>query len=148
MPGAKRLEELIIWTLACELRDGICAALSQGESALDRDFRWQIESSCRSVASNIAEGYGHFRPRPFANYLRIARASAMETRSHITEGRTKYFSPVQADRFFRLAIRIIAGTSSLIRYLDSCDPNLDLRPHSPRKGGPTSESQPPEPPNP
>jgi four helix bundle protein len=128
MESAKQLENLVIWRLACELRDGIAKALASGSGARDLDFRWQIESSSRSVASNIAEGFGYFRPRQFAKYLRIARGSAMETRSHINEGRGKYFTSADATTFFRLAIRIIAGTSSLIQYLDSCDPDLDLRP--------------------
>jgi four helix bundle protein len=128
MAGAKRLEELVIWVLACELRDGIYAAVSRGSARNDRDFRSQIERSSRSIASNIAEGYGYFRPRQFAKHLRIARASAMDTRNHIFEGRTKYFSPEDSARFLRLCRRIIPGTSSLIEYLDSCDPNLDLRP--------------------
>lgn len=128
MESAKRLEDLVIWRLACELRDGIAKALASGSGARDSDFREQIESSTRSVASNIAEGFGYFRPRQFAKYLRIARGSAMETRSHINEGRGKHFTSADATRFFRLTVRIIAGSSSLIRYLESCDPNLDLRP--------------------
>ena len=58
----------------------------------DWDFRNQIERSSRSIASNISEGYGYFRPRQFARYLRIARASTMETRNHILEGQNKHFS--------------------------------------------------------
>ena len=128
MAGAKRLEELIIWILACELRDGIGVALSTGTGRQDWDFRNQVERSSRSTTSNIAEGYGHFKPRQFAKYLRIARASAMETLNHTIEGRTKkYFAPQDAERFARLSRRVIKGTSSLIGYLDSCDPDLDLR---------------------
>jgi four helix bundle protein len=127
MHSAKRLEDLVIWMLACELRDGLSKALATGSGARDQDFRWQIESSSRSIASNIAEGFGYFRPRQFAKYLRIARGSAMETRSHVNEGRGKHFTAADATRFFRLTVRIITGTSSLIRYLESCDPNLDLR---------------------
>jgi four helix bundle protein len=128
MAGAKQLEELIVWQLACELRDGIAAAVSKGSAQIDWDFRNQIERSSRSVAANIAEGYGHFRPRQFAKYLRIARASTMETRNHVIEGRVKHFSSEDSARFLRLCKRIIPGTSSLIEYLDSCDPDLNLRP--------------------
>ena len=135
MAGAKRLEELIIWQLACELRDGIAAAVSNGSAHADWDFRNQIERSSRSIASNISEGFGHFRPRQFAKYLRIARASTMETRNHIIEGRAKHFSSEDSARFLRLCKRIIPGTSSLIEYLDSCDRNLDLRSHTGEPSG-------------
>jgi four helix bundle protein len=100
MSSAKRLEGLVIWQVACELRDGIGAALSAGTGARDWDFKGQIGRSSRSVPANIAEGFGYFKPRPFGRYLRIARASAMETRNHILEGRTKgHFSAIQAAHF-------------------------------------------------
>ena len=144
MAPAKRLEELIIWILACELRDGIWPAVSRGSVRHDWDFRNQIVSSSRSTAANIAEGYGYFRPRQFARHLRIARASAVETRNHLLDGQTKnYFSSEDAKQFFRLCRRLIPGISRLIEYLDSCDPNLDLRPpSSPRK---KPRRRPPEP---
>ena len=131
MPVAKRLEDLIIWTLACELRDGIADALAASPVPVDPDFYGQITRSSRSVPSNLAEGFGHFKPTQFARYLRIARASAVETRSHIKEGRRRYFSAADASRFHRLTVRVIAGSSSLIRYLDSCDPEIDLWPDRP-----------------
>ena len=127
MPVARRLEDLVMWVLACELRDGVSTAVAQGSARNDWDFRGQIERSSRSIAANIAEGYGHFKPRQFAKYLRIARASAMETRNHVIEGRAKHFSPEDSARLLRLCRRIISGTASLILYLDSCDSNLDLR---------------------
>jgi four helix bundle protein len=120
-------------------------------------FGGQIQRSSRSVAANIAEGYGYFRPRLFAKHLRIARASAMETRNHIIEGRTKHFSPEDSARFLRLCKRIIPGTSRLIEYLDSCDPNLDLRPAArdlserpepAESREPLEPLEPPEPPEP
>ena len=144
MGGAKRLEELIIWQLACELRDGIAAAVSNGSAHTDWDLRNQIERSSRSIASNISEGYGHFRPRQFAKYLRIARASTMETRNHILEGQKKHFSSDDTARFLRLCKRIIPGISSLVKYLDSCPPDLDLRP-SARREGDRRTSEPPAP---
>ena len=131
MPPAKRLEELIIWNLACQLRDDIGEQISRGAGGRDWDFRDQIVRSSRSTTANIAEGFGHFRPRPFANHLRIAHASAMETLSHSREGGVKkYFSPEEVTRFRRLSGRILRGVARLIVYLDSCDPNLDLRPAS------------------
>jgi four helix bundle protein len=115
MASAKRLEDLVVWQLACQLRDGIGAALLVGTGARDWNFRGQIERSSRSVTANIAEGFGYFKPRPFAKYLRIARASAMETQSHIVEGRTrKHFSPAEAKHFYRLSSRVLGGVSRLI----------------------------------
>jgi four helix bundle protein len=144
MASAKRLEDLVVWQLACQLRDGIGAALLVGTGARDWNFRGQIERSSRSVTANIAEGFGYFKPRPFAKYLRIARASAMETQSHIVEGRTrKHFSPAEAKHFYRLSSRVLGGVSRLICYLDSCDPDMDLYPPDKPNGKPRTPN--PEP---
>jgi four helix bundle protein len=42
-----------------------------------RDFKYcdQIRSSSSSAPANIAQGFGRFRPREFARFLEIARAS-------------------------------------------------------------------------
>jgi four helix bundle protein len=140
MASAKRLEELVIWNLACELRDDIGELIARGAGGGDWDFRNQIVRSSRSTAANIAEGFGHFRPRPFANHLRIARALAMETLNHSREaGEKDYFQPDKVTRFIRLSGRILRGAAKLIVYLDSCDPNLDLR-QSQRSRRPNAES--------
>src|SRR5687767_13349462 len=108
MASAKRLEELVIWNLACELRDDIGELIARGAGGGDWDFRNQIVRSSRSTAANIAEGFGHFRPRPFANHLRIARASAMETLNHSHEaGEKDYFQHDKFTRFIRLSCRIL-----------------------------------------
>jgi four helix bundle protein len=148
MPPAKRLEELIVWNLASQLRDEIGELIRRGAGGRDWDFRDQIVRSARSTAANIAEGFGSFRPRPFANHLRIARASGMETLNHVLEaGKKQYFSPDDVTQFRRLSGRILRGVSRLIIYLESCDPNLDFRgnvaPPSPAPPPPAKRRKPP-----
>ena len=127
MASAKRLDDLVIWKLACELRDAIAAAVEGGSAAKDFEFRDQILASSRSTAANIAEGFGHFRPRSFARYLLIARASLMETRNHVLGEGEKHFSSSDLERFRVLIIRLLKGISSLVRYLKRCPPDIDLR---------------------
>ena len=127
MASAKRLEELVVWQLACELRDAIELAVKHGSARQDFDFKDQILRSSRSTPANIAEGFGHFRPRQFAKYLRIARASLMETRNHLHKGDQRYFSSSDAQQMRTLVIRILSGISRLVRYLDSCPADFDLR---------------------
>ena len=140
MNVARVLEELQIWQLACQLRDEIEVAVGTGTAAHDSDFRDQIERSSRSAPANMAEGFGYFKPRQFAKHLRIARASLMETRSHIHEGKRRHFSVAQANHMQTLAIRTIRGTSSLIRYLDSCPADLDFRDLPPRNKRPAPDA--------
>jgi four helix bundle protein len=127
MPAAKRLEELQVWLLACELRDAVARAVAAGSGNRDFDFREQILRSSRSAPSNVAEGYGYFKPRQFARHLRIARGSLMETKSHIYSGKGTHFSDEETGALLSLTNRTIAATSRLIRYLDTCPADLDLR---------------------
>ena len=85
MASAKRLEELEVWQLGTQLRDRVVASVEKYGFSMNRDFKDDLLRSSRSIPANTAEGFGHFEPSQFAKYLRIARASAMETKSHLLE---------------------------------------------------------------
>jgi four helix bundle protein len=129
MQSAKTLEELVVWQLACELRDAIAVAVEAGSATRDFDFKDQILRSSRSTAANIAEGFGYFRPRPFANYLLIARASLMATKNHVLGAGRHHFLASDQRRFRILIFRLQKGIASLVRYLRSCPPDMDFRTH-------------------
>jgi four helix bundle protein len=74
-----------------------------------------------SPARNIAEGFGRFKPRSFAYFVRIARASLLETRNLLQEGQTKnYFTKTEVEPLLRLQTRALKATTKFLRYLDSC----------------------------
>ena len=136
MKPAKKLEELVTWQLACALRDNVRNIVENGPANRDFDFRDQILNSSRSAPSNIAEGFGHIRPRQFARYLRIARASVVETANHIHEGtKKKHFSKSDAQLLLMWVKRTLGAIRSLVEYLDSCPPDRDWtgRNDSPRR---------------
>jgi len=84
-------------------------------------FRDQIRDSSSSSPANIAEGFGRFRPREFAQFMRIARASLLETRNHLQDGKTKkYFSEEDTARLLKLQVRATIAATRLLRYLESC----------------------------
>ena len=95
MSSAHSYEELVIWQLGSELRDGIFKLTEHGPASRYFEFRKQIRSSSSSVPSNISEGFGYYKPKQFARQLRIAIASLNETKSHLQDGAgTKnYFDP-------------------------------------------------------
>jgi four helix bundle protein len=78
-----RFEELIAWQKARELRKNIYAASRNGQ--FDRDFvmRDQIRGAALSVMANIAEGFERDAVTQFLYFLKIARASCNEVRSHL-----------------------------------------------------------------
>ena len=106
MATAQRYEDLDAYQLAKELRDAIFKLTEAGPALTNLKFRDQIRRSSSSAPANISEGFGRFKPREFAHFARIARASLLETRNHIEDGQTKnYFTEEDATRLFETAVR-------------------------------------------
>ena len=137
--SAKRLEELEVWQLGTELRDLVVTSIERYGTGMDRDFKEDLLRSSRSIPANAAEGFGFFEPAQFAKYLRIARASTMETKSHILECRA-FFPADDVTRMLALTRRTLAALAGLIRYLESCDPRRKKERRRSRPGSPESRT--------
>ena len=83
MGSITKFEDLIAWQEARKLAAKIHKVIREGSFARDFSFRDQLWRACLSVPSNIAEGFERFRPREFAHYLSIAKASCGEVRSDL-----------------------------------------------------------------
>src|SRR3954466_11097478 len=120
MATARRFEELVVWQLSAELRDrGVVG--TRRPDLRDRAFVGQLEDAASSPPRNLAEGFGHFNPREFARFTRIARASLLETRNHLLDARAnRYFSPEELRDLLTLTARAVGAATSLLRYLDAC----------------------------
>jgi four helix bundle protein len=76
----------------------------------------------------MAEGFGRFLPADHARFLRIAKASLMETHNSARAGFNKgYFSEKDKDRMQRLCGRAGKAAIGLIRYLESQIPRSPPR---------------------
>jgi len=118
--GASRYEDLVVWRLSKQLREGVLALTATGPASRDFRFRDQIRDSAASAARNIAEGFGRGGDAEFAAFLRIARGSLTETHNSLGDGRDRgYFTDVQTDGLQFLAGRAAKAASGLIRYLES-----------------------------
>jgi four helix bundle protein len=121
MAGVSRYEDLDSWRLCVELRDRIFKLTESGAVARNFTFRDQIRDSSSSPPRNIAEGFGRFAPRQFAQFVRIARGSLKETKSHIQDGRAKrYVTDEQANELIQLAHRCLGAVTNFMRYLETC----------------------------
>jgi four helix bundle protein len=119
--GARRFEELAAWRLAAELRDRLDALATVRPLLLDSLLASQLRDAAASAPRNLAEGFGHFHPREFGRYVRIARASLLETRNHLRHATTLgYISADDSEDLLRLNARALAATTGLLRYLVSC----------------------------
>jgi four helix bundle protein len=142
MAGVKRFEELDAWKLSAELRDRIEQEINRPSVAHDVKFRDQIRDSSRSAPSNLAEGFGAYRPREFARFVRIARRSLMETENHLLEGeKKKYFTKSATKALVILCHRALGATTNLLRYLESCDGQAPTDWNKPPDRSPSSEGK-------
>jgi len=129
---AARYQDLICWQLADELEQLVFELTATGPVARDFKFRDQIRDSSASATRNMAEGFGRFWPAEHAQFLRIAKASLMETHNSAGAGLKKgYFTREQTDRMQRLCARSGKAAVGLIRYLESLPPRK--LPDAPRR---------------
>ena len=121
--GARSFDQLDCWQLSTDLKRGVYALVDTTAAARDLEFRVQIRRSAASAPSNIAEGFGRYNPKEFAQYLRVANGSLMETSAHLHDGIDRgYFRPEVAAPLFLLARRASAATTRLIMYLATAKP--------------------------
>jgi four helix bundle protein len=82
----------------------------------------QIRRSSRSTPANIAEGFRRFRPRDFARFLAIAKASLGETQNHLREGlQATHLTVEEFSALWSLSWRAMIAISRLHSYLRNCD---------------------------
>ena len=90
---------------------------------VQRDFEFRDQIRNAAAPRNIAEGFGRYLPREFAQYLRVANGSLMETSNHLQDGVDRgYFRPQHVAELLTLARRASAATTRLIRYLQTANP--------------------------
>src|SRR5262252_2756832 len=113
--GVRDFRELVCWQLSYELKCEVLAFIESGPASKDFKYRDQIKDSSSSAPSNIAEGFGRFRPGEFARYLEIARASLIETRNHLVDARDRgYLADPLYSRLQNLARAALKSTTNLM----------------------------------
>ena len=115
---ARRFEDLEAWQLADELRREVVELTATGSAAKDFKFRDQIRDSSSSSCKNIAEGFGRFRPAPFAQFMEFAIASTMETQDALKDGvERRHWTVERARRATSLAKRSVQVSRRFVLYL-------------------------------
>jgi four helix bundle protein len=135
--AARRFEDLIVWQLSHDLKEGVFAFTATRPASLDRNFCDQIRESSRSAPTNISEGFGKYYPKEFIRYLRIAAGSLQETRNHLREALDRGFiEEAEFERLSRLSLRAFRAAVRLIAYLKNAkppDPLSSLREGQPKE---------------
>jgi four helix bundle protein len=116
--GVRDFRELVAWQLADELRAVVIGFCRRPAVAREFRYRDQLTDAASSAARNIAEGFGRFRHREFAQMVRVAKASEHEVLDLLTEARHRGFLTTEEYAAHdRLARRAMAA-AGLIRYLE------------------------------
>jgi four helix bundle protein len=72
-----------VWLLADEVRRRVWSLTEDPEISRQPWLQIQLRRSSHSACANIVEGFVRFRPREFARYLEMAKASLAETSEHL-----------------------------------------------------------------
>ena len=113
-----RLEELVVWQLACQLEDGVIDLVQRTSAARDFRFADQVTDAATDVASDVSEGFHRFRAAEFANFLRYARASLAETEKRLRTGvRKRHFTEADIEPLIRIAKRLGKAMINFEAYL-------------------------------
>jgi len=83
MPTFKKFEDIQAWQKARRATKKIYQETKHSNFASDFGLRNQIQRASVSVMANIAEGFGRYSDREFANFLNIAHSSVCEVQSHL-----------------------------------------------------------------
>ena len=83
MPSFKRFEDIVAWQKARSITQRVYLLSNRGDFAKDFSLRDQMKRASVSIMANIAEGHGRRTNTEFANFLNIARGSAVELQSHL-----------------------------------------------------------------
>jgi four helix bundle protein len=120
---ARRFEDLEAYQLADKLKREVYALLATGSASKDFRFCNQLRESAASSPRNIAEGFGRFRPAPFAHFMEFAIASTMETQVSLQDGVDRgYFTADSIATALSLSERSIKVSTKLLTYLKHCNP--------------------------
>lgn len=120
MKNVCRLEDLIAWQLAVQLRrlvHGYC-----DKPLIRRDFKFHdnLADAASSAPRNIAEGWGRKYHREFARFAIIARASEREVLECLQEAYERsYITAAEFDAADHAARKALKVVNALITYLES-----------------------------
>ena len=116
--GARDFTEIVAWQLATELKRVVYCLTQRPDVARDFKFCDQANDAAASAPRNIAEGFGRFEGKEFAQFLKIAIGSLYETRNHLLDAFDRgYVDSTERDAAILLTRRAITAATRLRSYL-------------------------------
>lgn len=117
---AKKFEDLIFWQKARALTMLVYAHARRGEFKNDYGLKDQIQRSCVSVMSNIAEGFGRGGNSEFIQILFIAKGSLSEVTSQLYVTKDlSYITEAEFKKAYGMTEEIARLMNSFIKSMKS-----------------------------
>ncbi len=118
MATFNRFEDIKAWIKARDVTNRIYQLSNKTDFARDFGLRDQMRRASVSIMANIAEGHGRRSKVEFANFLNIARGSAIELQSHLYIAKDQnYISGDEFDEIYISLEEISKMTVALAKYL-------------------------------
>jgi four helix bundle protein len=122
--GWRHFTEIRAWQLSMEVEREFSAILARPPACLNRKFCDDALDAAASAPRNIAEGFGRYGNREFANFVNIARGSQLETQTNLLVSKSRrYMTDAEFNRLWPISEEMVKTTLGLLK---------DLR----RRGGP------------
>ena len=137
MAGWKDFREIAAWQHAEQLKTRVYTFSIAPKYGRKFAYCDDMARAARSGPSNIAEGFGRFGNKEFANFARIAKASQVELLNHFIDARDQRL--LTNDQFLieeHYVRRALKTTVGLIRHLES-----SKEPPRPGKKAPNRENE-------
>lgn len=116
--GVTHFTQLVAWQLSSELKKEIDVILDRLPAARDRKLCDQVRDAAGSPVRNLAEGFGGYAHKEFAQFARIARGSHAEVQAHLLDAKNRGFvTGPEFERLWRLSESATRATTALLRYL-------------------------------
>ena len=120
MVGFQDFREISAWQLAHQLNLRVDLCTLSPDFRRHYRFTEHLSDAVRSGPKmNIAEGFGCYRHREFAQFVRIAKASEAEVLKHLIDAQSEHLiTPDEFQITEHLTKRAIRAANRLIRHLE------------------------------
>jgi four helix bundle protein len=118
--GVRRFSDLRAWQACVTYKRAVYRLCEHEPIASDWKRRGQLEDSVWGPPGHVAEGFGRFNPLDFARFVVMARASLMESQSHLLDFVDRgYITEAQRLELNLMAESALGETTGLLEYLQS-----------------------------
>lgn len=114
------LEDIRAWRLSQQFKVAVYRLIESTAISSDPRLRQQLREAAAGAASQVSEGFGRFDPADFARFIKMARASLIECKTHLLDAYDRGYIPFEVHlEHCRQADDALREMVGLLDYLQS-----------------------------